>query len=117
MRSLRALLFPVGELPRVVVLPDTLEALREVVEGTIDAIRLDRRVSLICNDEFLLNDMPPNLWAVGPTYRGVAVHGPCLVVGFDPSTGEHESLTDEDLARYAGLPRLEWVTEGGPSDA
>lgn len=70
----------------------------EFCKGLIDIAPLptDERVTIICNDEFLLNGMKPNI--VTPETEGV-ICGPIVICGYDPETGDSISLTDEQVTK------------------
>lgn len=65
-------------------------------KGLIDIAPLptDESVTIICNDEFLLNGMKPNI--VTPETEGV-ICGPIVICGYDPETGDSVSLTDRQV--------------------
>lgn len=59
--QIRVLLVEPGEKPRLVTIPHTLDKLREIVGGTIQAVYpWEDAVALVCNDEGKLNGMLPN---------------------------------------------------------
>lgn len=70
----------------------------EFCKGLIDIAPLptDESITIICNDEFLLNGMKPNI--VTPETEGV-ICGPIVICGYDPETGDSISLTDEQVTK------------------
>ena len=68
----------------------------EFCKGLIDIAPLptDGSVTIICNDEFLVNGMKPNI--VTPETEGV-ICGPIILCGYDPESGDSISLTDKQV--------------------
>lgn len=58
--TIRVLKIEPGRVPEEVDIPNTLEALQEAVDGYIEAVSLDLGVSLVCNSEGKLLDLPGN---------------------------------------------------------
>ena len=65
-----------GKKPEARVIPNTLEALQELVGGYIEAINLFPNIVVIVNEEGVLKDMPFNMYLAGHWLRG-----PVLFVG------------------------------------
>lgn len=71
-------------------------AVSDFCGGMIDMVDhpKDERMSIICNDEFLVNGMEPNI--VVPEREQVFC-GPLIFCGYDPETGDSVSLSDEQV--------------------
>ena len=87
------------ELPKEIDLDNTLEAMQKFVGGLIECITLSdtgSEVTLVCNDEGKLLELPPNrmLWG-GADYLA----GSGFIAGTD-SEGNMTSLTAEEIAYY-----------------
>ena len=87
------------ELPKEIELDNTLEAMQNFVGGLIECITLSdtgSAVTLVCNDEGKLLELPPNrmLWG-GADYLA----GSGFIAGTD-SEGNMTSLTAEEIAYY-----------------
>ena len=87
------------ELPKVVELDNTLEAMRKFVGGNIECLPLcdlGSEFTLVCNDEGKLLELPPNrmLWG-GADYLA----GSGFTAGTD-CEGNMTSLTAEEIAYY-----------------
>ena len=64
-----------GEKPRIVSIPNTLEALQEAVGGNIETVRLFEDACLVCDEEWRLKGKPYN------NILGVEFGGTVLLVG------------------------------------
>ena len=64
-----------GEKPRIVSIPNTLEALQEAVGGRIETVRLFEDACLVCDEEWRLKGKPHN------NILGVEFGGTVLLVG------------------------------------
>ena len=64
-----------GEKPRIVSIPNTLEALQEAVGGRIETVRLFEDACLVCDEEWRLKGKPYN------NILGVEFGGTVLLVG------------------------------------
>lgn len=87
------------ELPKVVDLDNTLEAMRKFVGGNIECLPLydlNSEFTLVCNDEGKLLELPPNrmLWD-GADYLA----GSGFIAGTD-FEDNMTSLTAEEIAYY-----------------
>lgn len=84
-------------------LPDTLEEMQKLVGGTIQAIYpFEEPVALICHDEGKLLGLPPN--RALRDEKGVLydiVCGTFFLCAAPPDSDSFESLSEEQLARYA----------------
>lgn len=99
-RKLKCLYIKENSLPEVVLIPNTLKAKQEKVEGLIEYTYMlnDYEVAIICNEEGKINGMNPN--------RDIGhdiIFGPFLIVGETSEDGEDRSLTDEQIEKYKEL--------------
>ena len=95
--KIKCLLVEPYELPKEIIIDNTLEAKQEIVKGYIECVYLqdDNDVVLICNEEGKINGMKLNR-EIG--YDIIA--GPFLVVGDDYENGDFKSLTEEQILKY-----------------
>lgn len=100
----RAIVINPGELPKVVELAETLEALQEAVDGYIELFAVAGHVNFLCNDEGRLNGMLFNRIIQLSDGAEFDIYGPVVLLGGDDNTGEFESLTDDDIAEW--MPKL-----------
>jgi hypothetical protein len=107
----RVLFFEPGKPPELRDIGSSLEAVRDAIGGWIDLIRLEKDVALVCDDEGIPKGLAPNLYAVGPIYRGAFIHGPCFVSGYrmDHDGGDLADLSPKAAELYARLPRAEHI--------
>jgi hypothetical protein len=96
---MKALLIPARG-PVKVVQQDGLGDLQALVHGPVEALALRDRddAAAYVNEQGLLDGLVDNPRAT--RLLGVAVAGPALLCGFDPTTGEQTPLPD-DLAETA----------------
>lgn len=91
--------------PEVVEIENELPNWQAGVGGYIECVYpFEEEVGIICNKEGKINAMPLNralLDETGKMYDIVA--GPFFIVGLDDEAGDFDSLTDEQLARYAKM--------------
>lgn len=81
-----------GEPAKRIDIDNTLQALQKAVGGYIETVTLFEDVTLICNEEGRLMDLPYNM-----EFLGIHFVGPLLVVG--RIEDEFRSLTDEEFRR------------------
>lgn len=95
--KIKCLLVEPYELPKEIIIDNTLEAKQKIVGGDIECVYLQNNddVVLICNEEGKINGMKFNR-EIG--YDIIA--GPFLVVGDDYENGEFKSLTSNQLLKY-----------------
>ena len=95
--KIKCLLVEPYELPKEIIIDNTLEAKQKIVGGDIECVYLQSNddVVLICNEEGKINGMKLNR-EIG--YDIIA--GPFLVVGDDYENGEFKSLTSNQLLKY-----------------
>lgn len=78
------------------------EAIREAVGGWIEcfaslSVGPGRRIDMWCNEEFLLNDMLPNVAVIYP--HANVIRGGIIILAGNEATSESEGLTDEEISR------------------
>jgi hypothetical protein len=100
----RAVLVPVGEPPRVVEIPDSLEGLQEAIGGRVNCFgRIPltrdgkRSADFWCDDDGL-EVRPLNRLVIFRGYT-VEIWGPIVITAADETTGETYSLTEAEAAR------------------
>lgn len=59
--ELRIVVFEVGKEPEERFIDGSLKAMQEIVGGYIEAVGLPNNYVLVCNEEGLLLDLPPNV--------------------------------------------------------
>ncbi len=100
-KPIRVVIKRPNEEPRVEIIEHSLDKFNELVEGTIDMVRMDG-FDLIINDEGLIHNMLPNIrWGEG------YIAGPLVLVKCDEE-GETVSLSEEEAAR--GLALLKQIS-------
>lgn len=80
-----------GQLPELVVMENTLEALQQAVGGYIETVTFSPDAAIICNEEGRLQGLPYNC-----DFLGISFVGPILIVGVDGD--EMCSLDDGNAA-------------------
>lgn len=83
-------------------IPDTLEAMQEVVDGYIQAVYpFEEPVALICNEEGKLNGLPLNraLWDEDGNLYDI-ISGTFFLCAAPPDTESFQSLSEERLLYY-----------------
>lgn len=70
---MKVIIKEVGESPRIEEIENTLEALKSLVNGYIEAVRIDNEIILICNEEGKLQGLPPNFRIGNDVIVGTAV--------------------------------------------
>lgn len=99
--TISALIINPGEQPRRTRIPDTLQAMQEAVGGYIEAAPIDDpRITCWVNEEGKLDGLAPNRPIMMHGHAIDVIHGPMLIVGNDPETGETIGLDDELATRY-----------------
>jgi hypothetical protein len=85
-----------NEPAKVEKMKNAYKTISEFCGGLIDMTELpkDDLVSVICNDESLINGMETNI--VMPETEGVFC-GPIVFAGYDPETGDSVSLTEKQI--------------------
>ena len=90
-KYLKILYKEVGELPKVMIIENTLEAKQELVNGLIEVIPY-KDALIICNEEGKMLNMNANL-----IFDYDYIGGNCFAVGDDYKNGDFKSLTDEQI--------------------
>lgn len=83
-------------------IPDTLEAMQEVVDGYIQAVYpFEEPVALICNEEGKLNGLPLNraLWDEDGNLYDI-ISGTFFLCAAPPDAENFQSLSEERLLYY-----------------
>ena len=95
--KLRCLLVEPYELPKEIIIDNTLEAKQQAVGGLIECAYLidDPEVVIICNEEGKINGMKLNRY-IGHDI----IAGPFLIVGDDIDNSGFKSLTEEQILKY-----------------
>lgn len=70
---MRAIIKEVGKQPQIKDVENTLDALKSLVGGYIEVVRLDNGVLLICNEDGKMQGLPPNFKLGYDTVVGTAV--------------------------------------------
>ena len=85
-----------GDDAKEVMMENGYGTISEFCKGLIDIAPLptDDSLTIICNDEFLINGMKPNI--VTPETEGV-ICGPIIICGYDPESGDSISLTERQV--------------------
>ena len=96
-RNIRALLVEPNELPKEVMIKNSLEAKQKLVGGNIEYTSREYYpdVIFICNEEGKILGLPLNR-----DIGGDIIAGSFLIVGDDPEIGEDRSLTDDQIKKY-----------------
>lgn len=105
-KNIRALYVKPYEEPKCVVIEDTLDSMQYLVGGYIQATRPlnhDDTAVIICNEEGKLLHLPLNrpLFHRGEAYD--IIRGNFLVVDSPVGSDGFESLSDEQVTKYAML--------------
>lgn len=82
------LIVPVNEAPYLEKIPNTLEAMQEIVGGYIEVVRAGNGINLVINEEGKLLDLEPNIWIYGGKDYLCGQFFVCLNDGF----GEFNSI-------------------------
>ncbi|MCL4520389.1 MAG: DUF3846 domain-containing protein [Firmicutes bacterium] len=81
-------------------IPNTLEAKQAVVGGDLECWALEGHVGIFCNEEGRLRGLPYNRRITLEDGAMEGFVGPLLLLGVDEATGDIESLTEADIARW-----------------
>jgi hypothetical protein len=95
-----------GKEPFEIQFEDTLENLQSLVDGRIEVFSIhydeekERSIDLIFNEEgkFLYSEV--NKYLVFSTGYVDDIRGPIICIAADETTGEFDSLTDEEMEIY-----------------
>lgn len=83
--------------PCVTEIENSLESYQKIVEGRIECIDMPNTngIDIILNEEGKLNGMAPNIFL--PEYSD-CIMGPIVIVGFNPSRGNHLGLSNKQIS-------------------
>ena len=101
---MRILLIKPGEVPCPAEIAPTLEAMQSVVGGPIQAVYpFAEPVALICHEEGKLLGFPLNRALRHPDSHEIydVIAGTFFLCGAPPESEHFESLTEEQMERYA----------------
>ena len=93
--KIRILYKGIGEVPKMMVIDNTLRAKQKLVGGLIEVVQYDEDVVLVCNEEGKLLNMQPNL-----VFDYDYIAGNCFVIGDDYKRGDFRSLSFEEIEKY-----------------
>jgi hypothetical protein len=100
--NIKVIKIPVGSDPMVVQIPNTLEAMSDLVGGYIETVGLGDGLDLCLNEEGKLLGLPPNVALFGGQD---VVAGDCFLLRHDEE-GESISVTPEDINKFVGHGRV-----------
>lgn len=111
------LLVSPGQVPRKITIEDTLDAMQRTVGGSIQAVYpFEEPVALICHEEGKLLSLPLNRSLrsldTGEIYDIIA--GDFFLCAAPPDSEHFESLTNDQLERYAQIFRTPEMFISGP---
>ena len=86
--------------PTFTAIPNTLAAQQAVVGGDLECWAIDGHVAIFCNEEGRLRGLPYNRRITLDDGASEGFVGVVLLLGFNETTGNSESLTDADIARW-----------------
>jgi len=72
--DIAVLLYETGEAPRPKFIPNTLEAMQELVGGYIETVTLEDGLVLVCNEEGRMNGLSPNA-SITTRYGHQSIYG------------------------------------------
>lgn len=100
---MKILVVEMGKHPAVMEIADSLEAMQQIVGGSIQAVYpFDEPVALICNDEGKLPGLPLNRCLRHPENHTPydLISGTFFLCGAPPDAEHFVSLTEQQIARY-----------------
>ena len=97
---MRVLFKPVGQDAHPLEIPNTLQAMQELVGGPIEVIRTTRRTCCIVHEEGKLRHMWPNFWLYNDLIVGNAVFVGVKGDGF-------RDITDDEITQCRRKIKLE----------
>ena len=104
--------------PRKITIDDTLDAMQHTVGGPIQAVYpFKEPVALICHEEGKLLHLPLNRALRSPDTGEIydIIAGDFFLCAAPPDSDHFESLTDDQLERYARIFRTPEMFLSGPS--
>ena len=111
------LLVSPGQVPRKITIEDTLDAMQRTVGGPIQAVYpFEEPVALICHEEGKLLPLPLNHALRSPDTGEIydIIAGDFFLCAAPPDSENFESLTDDQLGRYAQIFRTPEMFISGP---
>ena len=111
------LLVSPGQAPRKITIEDTLAAMQRAVGGPIQAVYpFEEPVALICHEEGKLLPLPLNRALRSPDTGEIydIMAGNFFLCAAPPDSEHFESLTDDQLERYARIFRTPELFLSGP---
>ena len=111
------LLVSPGQAPRKITIEDTLAAMQRAVGGPIQAVYpFEEPVAIICHEEGKLLHLPLNRALRSPDTGGIydIIAGNFFLCAAPPDSEHFESLTDDQLERYARIFRTPELFLSGP---
>ena len=111
------LLVSPGQQPKKVTIDDTLAAMQRAVGGPIQAVYpFEEPVALICHEEGKLLPLPLNRALRSPDTGEIydIIAGDFFLCAAPPDSENFESLTDDQLGRYAQIFRTPEMFISGP---
>ena len=111
------LLVSPGQQPKKTTIDDTLAAMQRTVGGPIQAIYpFEEPVALICHEEGKLLHLPLNRALRSPDTGEIydIIAGDFFLCAAPPDSEHFESLTDDQLERYARIFRTPELFLSGP---
>lgn len=96
--SLRVGILHPGRAPEFVGIANSLQAQQDCVGGDLELWAIDGHVAILCHEEGRLLGLPYNRQITLEDGTSERFVGPILLVGWNEDTGDHESLTDADIA-------------------
>ena len=112
-----SLLVSPGQVPRKITMEDTLDAMQRTVGGPIQAVYpFEEPVALICHEEGRLLPLPLNRALRSPDTGEIydIIAGDFFLCAAPPDSENFESLTDDQLGRYAQIFRTPEMFISGP---
>ena len=95
---MKALVFKVGQKPKLEDIKNELDVLKEIVGGWIECVGIDDGVVLICNEEGKLLDLEPNRELIINEQIVDIVCGNFIICGTDGE--EFDDLSDEMIKKW-----------------
>ena len=111
------LLISPGQSPRKTIIDNTLAAMQHAVSGPIQAVYpFKEPVALICHEEGKLLHLPLNRALRSPDTGEIydIIAGAFFLCAAPPDSEHFESLTDDQLERYAQVFRTPELFLSGP---
>lgn len=111
------LLVPPGQQPKKITIDGTLAAMQRIVGGPIQAVYpFEEPVALICHEEGKLLSLPLNRALRSPDTGEIydIIAGDFFLCAAPPDSEYFESLTDDQLERYAQIFRTPEIFLSAP---